>query len=800
MNVGNVLLATAFAVLLGATGILARAYLADDDRHVGYVTMLTGTGAVALAGALAQLTYQFVVTDYSNAYVWNNTADYLPLLYRVTGVYAGNEGSILLWAALTALVAFTAGVIRGFPDRHSKLVHAITFGIVTYFVGMLLLQSPFASIRTEFANAPPGYIPTSGEGLNPLLVDPYMAIHPPVMFVSYALLTMPFAIGAAHFVSLFRGDGSVFAAWRGSVTRWLRVSWLFLTVAVALGGLWSYTVLGWGGIWAWDPVETAILVPWLFLTATVHAVVRYRPNDEYRILAPAMTATVFSLAIYTTSIVRSGTFRSVHSFADGGIGISFIVLMVLTSVLGVVVPLAYWFLQDGEATGSDGAWLTRDNLLHAAVLLFGLLTFVSLWGLSFPVLRAAVTGVEVSVESHYFNLWSYPLVGIALLLLGFYMDFDVEGRRRSLTGLAVFGTAAVAAAFVAPSETWQLSPSPPTQSPIYGVLGSISVLSILPPAAYAILGVTKRALARIPATADRGAMFKETGITAIHVGAVLLVLSLPFMYMFAGQASAMATGIASESVDTSYQDVAGTDYSVRVLDYTSNEFPQNPKPESYALSADQVAARGPSLNGTVQAVYGTVTDIRRGPQATVIQLDNSRTWVGVIQRNETTGNLSVQTGQGLVARGRLMWNFVPNADATVLASPQTIGSPANPPEGVVPTRVQVDGVSLAVYEDGKLVTSGVAGQREYPQQGNMQVRDVLIDRGLVTDTYVIAGVSDGTASMTVKQVPLMSLLRLSIVLLVAGMSTVLVFDPEHGIQTLTASTASSTDVEPETTD
>jgi len=262
----------------------------------------------------------------------------------------------------------------------------------------------------------------------------------------------------------------------------------------------------------------------------------------------------------------------------------------------------------------------------------------------------------------------------------------------------------------------------------------------------------------------------------------------------------MATGVTSESVDTSYQDVAGTDYSVRVLDYSSNEFPRDPAPESYALSTDQVAARGPSLNGTVQAVYGTVTDVRQGTQATVIQLDGSRTWVGVAQRNETAGNVSVQTGQDLVARGRLMWNFVPNADATVLASPQTIGSPTNPPEGVVPTRVRADGVSLAVYEDGKLVTSGVAGQREYPQQGGLQVRDVLIDRGLVTDTYVIAGVSDGTASMTVKQVPLMSLLRLSIVLLVAGMSLVLVFDPEHGVRTLTASSASSIDAESEAAD
>jgi cytochrome c-type biogenesis protein CcmF len=456
MKVGNVLLAFAFVSLASTVGILARSYLVEDDRYLTYGTKLIGAGTVLLLSALIQLTYQFVITDYSNAYVWNNTADYLPLLYRVTGVYAANEGSILLWAAIVSLVAFVAASRRGFSNQHAKLVHTLTVGVATYFTGMLLLQSPFASIRSEFPEAAPGFVPTSGQGLNPLLVDPYMAIHPPIMFVGYALLTMPFAIGVAHFISLLRGGESVFALWRGSVTRWLRLGWLFLTAAVALGGLWSYTVLGWGGIWAWDPVETAILIPWLFLTATLHAVIRYRPNGEYRVLAPAMTATVFALAIYTTSVVRSGVFRSVHSFASGGIGASFLVLIAITTFLGVAVPLAYWFLQDKESGSiTESKWLTRDNLLHSAVLLFGLLTFVSLWGLTFPVLQNAVTGLEVSVESQYYNLWSYPLALGALLLLGFYMDFDVEGKRRSLIGLSVFTVGTLVAAAIAPSATWQ---------------------------------------------------------------------------------------------------------------------------------------------------------------------------------------------------------------------------------------------------------------------------------------------------------------------------------------------------------
>jgi len=796
-NVGTVFLALAFGASLSATGILARAYLAEDDAYLDYVSKLTAAAAVLLLSALLQLTYQFVTTDYTNAYVWENTASYLPLLYRVTGVYAANEGSVLLWAVIVSIVALVAGAVRGISDRHAKLVHALTLGVVTYFTGMLLAQSPFASIRTEFPNAPPGFVPTTGQGLNPLLVDPYMAIHPPVMFTAYALLAMPFAIGAAHFVSLFRGNGGVFPTWHGSVTRWLRLSWLFLTAAVALGGLWSYTVLGWGGIWAWDPVETAILIPWLFLTGTLHAVAAYEPTGRYRVLAPAMTASVFALAVYTTSVVRSGVFRSVHSFADGGIGAAFLVLMAVTAGLGVVAPLVYWLLETDDDGGATEGWLRQSNLLHLAVLGFGLLTFVSLWGLTFPLLRDAVTGLEVSVESRYYNLWSYPIVLGILLLLGFYMDYDHERSRRSLVGLGAFTAATLVGTAIAPSETWQLASTRPGDALVYRVVGGVSLISVLPPVAYAIMGTVKRTGGRIRAATTRDAKLKETGITFIHVGAALLVLSLPFMYAFAGQASVMASGVDTGSVDRSQQAIPDSDYSIRILGHSRNEFPTDPAVDSYALSTDQVVARGPALNGSVQTVHGTVTDVRNGPRATVVQLDDSRVWIGL--PDEET-NASLATGRHLVARGQLMWDFVPSADAVLLAGPETIGPASNPPESVAPTRVVAEGVSLAVYDGDQLVTSGIAGQRRYPKQGGMQIRDVLIDRGLLADTYVITGVSDGTASITVKRIPFVTLMRLSIVLLLVGMSLVALFDPRHGAATGVSVRELSRDADPEVAD
>jgi cytochrome c-type biogenesis protein CcmF len=776
MNAGTLLLGVAFLGGVGATAALFVDYRRDTEAYTRYAATGIAVTGIALAVALTYLTYQFVTTDYSNAYVWRNTADYLPLLYRVTGVYAGNEGSILLWATIAAGVSLWTATTRGIAGRSAKLVQGIVTGFVSWLVGMLLFQSPFASTAAVAEAVPAGVTPQTGQGLNPLLVDPFMAIHPPVMFTGYALVTMPFALGVAHFVSALRGDDGLYERWLGSVTRWLRVSWLFLTAAVALGAFWSYTVLGWGGIWAWDPVETAILVPWLFLTGTLHAVTNYRRGERYTVLAPAMTATTLALAVYTTSVVRSGVFRSVHSFAEGGIGASLLGLMGVTLLLGVGLPFGYWLTREGSGGWPDG-WLTRSTLLHAAVLVFGLLTFVSLWGLTFPVLRDATSGIEVAVEARYYNLWSFPIVLAMLLLLGFYMDFDVESRDRSLFTLAFITTLTVAAATVAPSAAWRLGTVRPNDALVYQVVAQVSALAVVPAAAYVAYAVIKRGYQRVTAAATVPVRRKELGITTIHVAVALLVFSLPFTYLFATQASAIVTGDQMDGGQT--VEVPNSAYSLRVLDREVRTLPENPDPSTYALSSQEVTTRSGSLNGSVRAVHGTITDIRRGERATVVQLDDSGVWVGVTGQNFST--FTPQTGQRVVANGIVLEEYVPQTDVTVLTSAANVGSPANPPPGVDPTRVRVQTVDLVVYADGEHVVSGEAGQRTYTRQNGLEVREVVVHRGLLTDTYVIAGVDEGTASLTVKRIPYMTLLRVSVVLLLVGMGLVLAYDPRHGL-------------------
>ncbi|MEF8914640.1 cytochrome c biogenesis protein CcsA [Natronomonas sp.] len=783
--IGTALLVSALVSGLAATGLLLRGYLRRDQTYDDAVTPLIGITAGSLTLALVYLTYLFVVTDYTVAYVYNNTANYIPLLYRITGVYAGNEGSILLWAALAAAVSLWAAYIRGFETPDGKLVQAITIGFATYFAGMLVVDSPFTPVGEAVAEMGSGSVPLDGTGLNPLLIDPYMAIHPPIMFIAYGLLTMPFAVGVTHFVSTLRGDGGVFAGWIGSITRWVRVSWLFLTAAIILGSLWSYRVLGWGGIWAWDPVETAVLIPWIFLTATLHAVLNYRSQSTYATLAPAMTAATLALIVYATAIVRSGVFRSVHSFADGGIGSALLILLAATLVLGIGLPLGYWLVREpSESADETQSWITRSNLLHLAVLGIGLLGFISVWGLTFPVLSNYTTGIEVELTSIYYNLWSYVILLAVLLALGFYMDYDIEGRRRALVSLGVFSVATLVAALIVPSETWMLAETGANDVLFYRLIGSASILSVIPPAAYVSLTVIKRALELIPNSSNRHFQLKQTGITLIHVGFVILVVSVSFSYIFTTESSVIVDDAEQEAAleDPPIHEVSGSAYAVEVTDYDEYQRPTDPDIGNVALSVEQVTDRGQSIHETVQPVHGTVTQVNQGQEATIVQLDGSSIWIGII--GEGHEELNIAEGQQLVGVGYVMWDYLPEmsqTDAVVVTEPQNVGTATNPPESLDQTRVIGSSVGLTVYEDGDRIASGDAGQERYTQQGGMEVRNVFVDRGATHDTYVIAAVDDGTASLTIRQIPLMNLMRVSALILLAGMMLVLLFDPAYGL-------------------
>ncbi|SFC34530.1 cytochrome c-type biogenesis protein CcmF [Halobiforma haloterrestris] len=764
---GTLLIAiAAFASSLAAILLLyGYVYRTDELRPVTLVAASTST--LSLVVAHTYLTYQFVVGDYTNAYVWQNSADYLALLYRLTGPYANHEGSILLWATLTAVVATWTVYSSRFEGRGANLAQSISLGIVAAFATMLVAQSPFTPIEVAFPDTPAGFVPPDGDGLNPLLVDPWMAIHPPITFSAYALLIVPFALGVTHFVSLFRGEDSVFDEWLGSMRQWLRVSWLLLTAAIVFGGIWAYGVLGWGGFWSWDPVETAVLIPWLALTGSLHAINRYGKTGEYPIFAPASATLVFPIVTFATTVVRSGVFRSVHSFAAGGIGTGILFLLGVTGTTAIALPFTYWFLEAEEGSrDADEPWLSRRTVYHGAVLAFGVLAFVSIWGLSFPVIRNAATGVEVSVGQDHYNLWSYPVVVVGLLAGGMYALLDLRRRKLAIGATAAVAVSTLIAAFIAPSANWYLS-DPAAHDPlVYRIVGSVSVLSIVPPAAYFAGSWIWRYVDRIRGVPSRTFKIRETGIVLTHVGAAMLIVAVSFIYLFSTSASVAVVGIDDAGTDPEpiVEESPDGEYEVHVRNYETVE---EPTIEEAARSPEEVLA----VDEDASLVRGEITAIDSIDGTAIARLEDSSVWLA------GADDSLFEEGDEVIARGTVFEGetAATDAQAFVYTDADNMGPVSDPPRDVHTPRVTSHELDVTVYEGGERVAEGTLAEQEY-LHSQMNTNDAVIERGIAGDTYVVGSIDERSASITIDTYPLANQIWFGVVLMIVGMTAVTLAD------------------------
>jgi len=786
-TLGTSLLGLGAVASLVAAFLLAYSYAARTDDLRAVIVGSAVTAAGALVAAQAYLTYQFVVGDYTNAYVWENSADYLSLVYRVTGVYASHEGSILLWASLTAVVAAWTVRSSGFDGRGGRLAQSLALAVVAVFASMLVVQSPFTPLEAAYPDVSAGFVPPDGDGLNPLLVDPWMAIHPPLTFSAYALSVVPFGLGVAHFVSRLRGEPSVFDDWLPDVIGWLRVSWLLLTAAIVCGGVWAYGVLGWGGFWSWDPVETAVLVPWLGLTATLHAINRHEKTGEYSLFAPAATALLFPLIVFATTVVRSGVFRSVHSFASGGVGSGSLFLLGTTGALAVVLPLAHWLQpsdgdddddDDEQRAASPGSWFTRRTMYHGAVLTFVVLAFVAAWGLAFPVVRNAATGVEVSVSQDHYNLWSYPVVVAALVAGGCYALLDVDfglGADRRTVALGATGVVAaltVAAAFVAPSSNWLLS-DPDAFDPLYyRVVGNVSVFSVVPPAAFFAGGWTARFVARVRGAPSRAFQLRETGVVLVHVGAAVLVVAVSFVYLFATSASVAVVGIdqVQDSPEPVVQEVPNSSYTVHVDGYETVE---RPPIERAAYAPETVR----TLDAEAVLVRGAVTETDTVNGTAVARLDDTDVWLA--SGDET---VAFEAGTEVVARATVLGSGPGTGGGGGGTDPlylytdaANFGPLSDPPTDAYTPRVRSHELSVTVYDGDERVASGTVAEQSY-SRSEMNTNDALIERGPVADTYVVGRVSGQAATVTIDRYPLASYIWVGAGAMLAGMAALFVGD------------------------
>ncbi|MCZ7399467.1 MAG: cytochrome c biogenesis protein CcsA, partial [Candidatus Methanoperedens sp.] len=404
MTFGNAILYTSLAT--GSVALLG--LLLKDRKNNDILTKLVTPAIIIVAGLLTfaylLLTYYFVTGDFTYEYVWQYSSRDLPLIYKISGTWAGQPGTYLLWVWVIFLSAAWLAQTTKHATPLARRTQIITLAIGLYFIVLTLIQTPFKSIYELAENVPLGFVPPDGNGLNALLINFWMIVHPPFMFIGYATMTIPFAAAIVYLLTKEEG-------WEELGRQWARFTWLILGMGIAVGGVWAYVVLGWGGFWAWDPVETASFIPWLTLTGFMHAAALHRKNKTtFSIAAPMLSAVTFILVLYAAIVVRSGLFNSVHAFGDTSTGTLLITSIFITGAVSLALGMRRYLEEPDKVEEDKGFW-NKTNIFYVTLLLFVILAFISFWGITYPVFIQLTQGFKVNVASdtkNFFNVWSYP--------------------------------------------------------------------------------------------------------------------------------------------------------------------------------------------------------------------------------------------------------------------------------------------------------------------------------------------------------------------------------------------------------
>jgi cytochrome c-type biogenesis protein CcmF len=389
------LLIAAWGSVVGVYGgLTARPELIQSARRSSYALFgIVSVASVCLIVALLR-------HDFNVQYVWSYTSRNLPTPYVLSAFYGGQSGSLLFWAFILTIFAAAAQWLT--PRRYDHLmpyVAAVTSAVTLFFVAVVLFAS------NPFERLP--FTPPDGNGLNPQLQNPGMVVHPPMLYLGYISITIPFAFAVAALITKRLDTG-----WLHAIRRWTLVSWIFLSVGIVLGMWWAYVELGWGGYWAWDPVENASFLPWLTMTAFLHSVMIQEKRGMLKKWNMILIVLSFMLSIFGTFITRSGIISSVHSFAQSSVGYFFLVFLVTS---GIALAWLIWSrLPYLEPEAQLESMVSREaSFLFNNLLLVGM-AFSVLWGTMFPIISELVRGSQVTVGPPFFNQVNIP-IGLALL-------------------------------------------------------------------------------------------------------------------------------------------------------------------------------------------------------------------------------------------------------------------------------------------------------------------------------------------------------------------------------------------------
>ena len=383
--------------------------------------------------AFAALTRGYLVSDFTIKNVYANSHSAKPFIYKVSGVWANHEGSLLLWVLILTLFGAAVAVFSGnLPPTLKARVLAVQGSVASAFLGFILFTSnPFERLSPS---------PIEGTGMNPMLQDPALAIHPPLLYAGYVGLSVAFSFAVAALI-----EGKVDAAWARWVRPWTLAAWMFLTIGIALGSWWAYYELGWGGWWFWDPVENASFMPWLVATALLHSAIVVEKRNALKVWTILLAILAFSLSLLGTFLVRSGVLTSVHAFAnDPSRGV--FILAILVFFVGGSLSLYAWRATSLKA-GGIFAPLSREGSLVINNLLLAVAAFAVFTGTLFPLVYEAVAGGKISVGAPFFNtVFGILIVPLLLVLpLGPFLSWKRADAGKAVKRLVIAAISALAA-------------------------------------------------------------------------------------------------------------------------------------------------------------------------------------------------------------------------------------------------------------------------------------------------------------------------------------------------------------------
>ncbi len=433
-EIGRFILLSAFALCIFSivSSILGARFRRADfveagERAVLGVVFLVVTACGILIHALITSNFQF-------EYVAHYTSTTLPLPYKITALWGGQAGSLLFWLFILSMYSLVAVMQNQNKNRQlMPYVTAVMMGITLFFLSLVLFAAdPFSKLSP---------IPIEGQSLNPLLQNYWMATHPPSLYIGYVGVSVPFAFAMAALIT-----GRLDVSWLKAIRKWTLFGWLFLTLGILQGSYWAYIELGWGGYWAWDPVENASLMPWLASTAFLHSVMVQEKKGMLKFWNMVLVITAFTLSIFGTFLTRSGVVSSVHSFAQSPIGKYFAIF------LGIQIAISVFFLmyrrKELKPEARLESFVSRESSFLFNNIFFLVICLAVLLGTTFPILSEWVTGSKVTVSAPFFNKVVTPFAIGLILLTGIcpliaWRKAGLNNLKRSFLVPGLMGTLAV---------------------------------------------------------------------------------------------------------------------------------------------------------------------------------------------------------------------------------------------------------------------------------------------------------------------------------------------------------------------